>query len=162
MASNKSAEALETRRRKATVVAVDLTTNTCSIKIVGDDTQHDGVPIMGGVLPQVNETVWCLQTDTDWLVLGRHTNDKLIWDHGLDNINAVSGQTESTTVINFHGTFAHTPDVVAVLGTTGPPNPLQLRVTARTTTTFTIGIRKADGTAFGANATFNAFWMAAD
>lgn len=87
-------------------------------------------------------------------------NGKKIVFGGPTNINAVDGQGESNTVINFGATFAAAPDVVAIMGTVHPSNPVILRVAAVSTTSFTAAIEKASGTAFAGNATYNIFWIA--
>jgi hypothetical protein len=80
---------------------------------------------------------------------------------GQDIVHAINGQVQSTTQINFPAAvaFGTIPKVVVTLRTV-PPNPVNLYVTAVTTTTFTVGIKKSDGTAFGADADYSFDWFA--
>lgn len=61
---------MTTRRRQAEVLARDAAAKTCSLKIMGDDTQHDGVVSLPHYVPRVGDTVWCLQEDISWLIIG--------------------------------------------------------------------------------------------
>lgn len=103
-----------------------------------------------------------LSTDTIGTVgfASASDNGKKFLAGGPTNVNVTSGQGETTTVISFGLTFGSTPKVVATLGTVHPSNPVAVRVTATTTTNFTIGVERSDGANFGATTTYNIYWMA--
>lgn len=79
---------------------------------------------------------------------------------GPTDVAATNGQDETDTTISFGATFGTVPSVIAVLGTVHPSNPVTWRIKSRTTTNFVLSIEKADGSAFGGNATYNVFWVA--
>lgn len=75
MSQQPSAQFVLARRRQAEVLARDSATKTCSLKIMGDATQHDGVLSLPHYVPRVGDTVWCLQEETSWLIIGGQSTE---------------------------------------------------------------------------------------
>lgn len=82
---------------------------------------------------------------------------------GTGTANLTNGQTATNTTLSFGATFATTPKVTIAMGALGggAVDPgYAARVSAKTTTGFTIRMSKFDGSAFGANGTVDIDWIA--
>lgn len=78
-----------THRRMAEVLDRSSATRTCTLKIEGDTTLHDGIEVASGYVPRVGDSVWCLKKGTDWMVAaGHHTQ--------LPACRIQSGETRTT------------------------------------------------------------------
>lgn len=77
---------------------------------------------------------------------------------GLASVDAITGQTHTTTVVPFGTTFATPPIVTLTLAQHG--NYFWHLEGLPTTTQMTIAIGKIDGTAFAATVTINMHWHA--
>lgn len=86
-------------------------------------------------------------------------NGQVVFGHST--INLTSGQSETVTTLSYGATFKSVPYVVLSIDS-DMINPYVVhanRSTASTTST-QVGIRKGDGSAFGANATVEISWVA--
>jgi hypothetical protein len=83
-----------------------------------------------------------------------------IFMDGITTLNLTSGQTGTSTVVSIGATMPNASYRTLVQQTdTAATNAYVFQVIARTTTTFTVSVRKGDNTAFSANATVDASWF---
>jgi hypothetical protein len=78
---------------------------------------------------------------------------------GLSTVNLTNGQTDTTTVINFPFAFGGTP-IVMLTQFDNATNSYIFHTTARSSTSFTVGVRKPDNSAFNASITTQICWFA--